>query len=120
MVWYHFTGYNFYCVTIRLWQHVTRAINNKDQTEATNEKFVLEEAQRKSARERKAKCEEWIPALFEQDPVTGEWHYRYAEWVKKLLEPNLDLYKANVTRMKKDPMNSQPAKVAENGGATWC
>lgn len=63
----------------RLWQHVTRAINNKDQTEATNEKFILEEAQRKSARERKAKCEEWIPRLFEQDPITGEWHYRYAE-----------------------------------------
>ncbi|XP_069569244.1 oxysterol-binding protein-related protein 8 isoform X1 [Brachyistius frenatus] len=63
----------------RLWQHVTRAINNKDQTEATNEKFLLEEAQRKSARERKAKCEEWNPALFEQDPVTGEWHYRYAD-----------------------------------------
>ncbi|KAK7878145.1 hypothetical protein WMY93_031226 [Mugilogobius chulae] len=34
---------------------------------------------RKSARERKAKCEEWIPALFEQDPITGEWHYRYAD-----------------------------------------
>uniref|UniRef100_A0A3B5ML97 Oxysterol-binding protein n=1 Tax=Xiphophorus couchianus TaxID=32473 RepID=A0A3B5ML97_9TELE len=63
----------------RLWQHVTRAINNKDQTEATNEKFILEEAQRKAARERKAKCEEWIPALFEQDPITGEWHYRYAD-----------------------------------------
>uniref|UniRef100_A0A3B4A5I9 Oxysterol-binding protein n=1 Tax=Periophthalmus magnuspinnatus TaxID=409849 RepID=A0A3B4A5I9_9GOBI len=63
----------------RLWQHVTRAINNKDQTEATNEKFLLEEAQRKSARERKAKCEDWISALFEQDPVTGEWHYRYAD-----------------------------------------
>ncbi|XP_056281477.1 oxysterol-binding protein-related protein 8 [Pseudoliparis swirei] len=63
----------------RLWQHVTRAINNKDQTEATNEKFILEEVQRKSARERKAKCEEWNPALFEQDPVTGEWHYRYAD-----------------------------------------
>uniref|UniRef100_A0A7N8YML3 Oxysterol-binding protein n=1 Tax=Mastacembelus armatus TaxID=205130 RepID=A0A7N8YML3_9TELE len=67
------------CESERLWQHVTRAINNKDQTEATNEKFILEEAQRKSARERKAKCEEWIPALFEQDPVTGEWHYRYAD-----------------------------------------
>uniref|UniRef100_A0A7N6AB35 Oxysterol-binding protein n=1 Tax=Anabas testudineus TaxID=64144 RepID=A0A7N6AB35_ANATE len=63
----------------RLWQHVTRAINNKDQTEATNEKFILEEAQRKVTRERKAKCEEWLPALFEQDPVTGEWHYRYAD-----------------------------------------
>ncbi|KAJ8007277.1 hypothetical protein DPEC_G00115870 [Dallia pectoralis] len=63
----------------RLWQHVTRAIQNKDQTEATNEKFILEEAQRKSARERKAKCEDWVPALFEQDPITGEWHYRYAD-----------------------------------------
>ncbi|XP_056101275.1 oxysterol-binding protein-related protein 8 isoform X2 [Rhinichthys klamathensis goyatoka] len=63
----------------RLWQHVTRAINNKDQTEATNEKFILEEVQRKAARERKAKCEDWMPALFEQDPVTGEWHYRYAD-----------------------------------------
>uniref|UniRef100_A0A3Q3JE41 Oxysterol-binding protein n=1 Tax=Monopterus albus TaxID=43700 RepID=A0A3Q3JE41_MONAL len=63
----------------RLWQHVTRAIINKDQTEATNEKFFLEEVQRKSARERKAKCEEWIPSLFEQDPITGEWHYKYAD-----------------------------------------
>ncbi|XP_006633595.1 oxysterol-binding protein-related protein 8 isoform X6 [Lepisosteus oculatus] len=63
----------------KLWQHVTRAINNKDQTEATNEKYILEEAQRKSARERKAKCEEWTPSLFEQDPITGEWHYRYAD-----------------------------------------
>ncbi|XP_037099430.1 oxysterol-binding protein-related protein 8 isoform X3 [Syngnathus acus] len=63
----------------RLWQHVTRAVNNKDQTEATNEKFILEESQRKSARERKAKCEEWNSTLFEQDPVTGEWHYKYAD-----------------------------------------
>lgn len=63
----------------RLWQHVTRAINNKDQTEATNEKFILEEAQRKAARERKAKCEDWTPVLFEQDSATGEWHYRYAD-----------------------------------------
>ncbi|XP_051912059.1 oxysterol-binding protein-related protein 8 isoform X2 [Hippocampus zosterae] len=63
----------------RLWQNVTKAINSKDQTEATNEKFILEESQRKSARERKAKCEEWNPTLFEQDPVTGEWHYKYAD-----------------------------------------
>ncbi|XP_066579696.1 oxysterol-binding protein-related protein 8 isoform X2 [Amia ocellicauda] len=63
----------------KLWQHVTRAINNKDQTEATNEKYILEEVQRKAARERKAKCEEWSPTLFEQDPITGEWHYKYAD-----------------------------------------
>ncbi|MCI4388637.1 hypothetical protein PGIGA_G00088280 [Pangasianodon gigas] len=62
-----------------LWQHVTRAILNKDQTEATNEKFVLEEAQRKSARERKLKNEQWKPVLFDQDASSGDWHYRYAD-----------------------------------------
>ncbi|MCJ8742887.1 hypothetical protein PDJAM_G00087350 [Pangasius djambal] len=63
----------------KLWQHVTRAILNKDQTEATNEKFVLEEAQRKSARERKLKNEQWKPVLFDQDASSGDWHYRYAD-----------------------------------------
>ncbi|XP_075456323.1 oxysterol-binding protein-related protein 8 isoform X1 [Ascaphus truei] len=63
----------------RLWQQVTRAINNKDQTEATQEKFVLEEAQRKAVKERKAKGEHWVCNLFEQDPVTGEWQYKYAD-----------------------------------------
>uniref|UniRef100_A0A6I8PV96 Oxysterol-binding protein n=1 Tax=Xenopus tropicalis TaxID=8364 RepID=A0A6I8PV96_XENTR len=63
----------------RLWRLVTLAINNKDQTEATQEKFVLEEAQRKAAKERKAKGEEWTCKLFEQDPLTGEWHYKYAD-----------------------------------------
>ncbi|XP_027742602.1 oxysterol-binding protein-related protein 8 isoform X2 [Empidonax traillii] len=63
----------------KLWQQVTRAINNKDQTEATQEKYVLEEAQRKSAKERKLKGEEWTCKLFDQDSVTGEWHYKYAD-----------------------------------------
>ncbi|XP_041444530.1 oxysterol-binding protein-related protein 8 isoform X4 [Xenopus laevis] len=63
----------------RLWRLVTLAINNKDQTEATQEKFVLEDAQRKAAKERKAKDEDWTCKLFEQDPLTGEWHYKYAD-----------------------------------------
>ncbi|XP_038008994.1 oxysterol-binding protein-related protein 8 isoform X3 [Motacilla alba alba] len=63
----------------KLWQQVTKAINNKDQTEATQEKYILEEAQRKSAKERKLKDEEWTCKLFDQDPVTGEWHYKYAD-----------------------------------------
>ncbi|KFW82294.1 Oxysterol-binding protein-related protein 8, partial [Manacus vitellinus] len=63
----------------KLWQQVTRAINNKDQTEATQEKYVLEEAQRKSAKERKLKGEEWTCKLFDQDSITGEWHYKYAD-----------------------------------------
>ncbi|XP_068950914.1 oxysterol-binding protein-related protein 8 isoform X1 [Petaurus breviceps papuanus] len=63
----------------KLWQRVTRAINAKDQTEATQEKYVLEEAQRKAARERKGKNEEWVCKLFELDSVTGEWHYRFSD-----------------------------------------
>lgn len=58
---------------------MTRAINNKDQTEATQEKYILEEAQRKAAKERKALDEVWVCRLFEPDPLTGEWSYRYAE-----------------------------------------
>ncbi|KAM6435808.1 oxysterol-binding protein-related protein 8 isoform 3-T4 [Liasis olivaceus] len=63
----------------KLWQHVTRAINNKDQAEATQEKYILEEAQRKAAKERKARDEVWVCRLFEPDPLTGEWNYRYAD-----------------------------------------
>lgn len=74
-----------YCSFVRLWQQVTRAINNKDQTEATQEKYILEEAQRRSAKERKLKGEEWACKLFDQDPATGEWHYKYAEWVPENL-----------------------------------
>ncbi|KAG8513928.1 Oxysterol-binding protein-related protein 8 [Galemys pyrenaicus] len=63
----------------KLWQRVTRAINAKDQTEATQEKYVLEETQRQSARDRKTKNEEWTCKLFELDPLTGEWHYKFAD-----------------------------------------
>ncbi|TKC43773.1 hypothetical protein EI555_014488, partial [Monodon monoceros] len=63
----------------KLWQRVTRAINAKDQTEATQEKYVLEEAQRQAARDRKTKNEEWTCKLFELDSLTGEWHYRFAD-----------------------------------------
>uniref|UniRef100_A0AAY4DER9 Oxysterol-binding protein n=1 Tax=Denticeps clupeoides TaxID=299321 RepID=A0AAY4DER9_9TELE len=42
----------------RLWQHVTSAINDRDQNRATQEKFVLEEAQRKES---------------------NDWTYRYME-----------------------------------------
>uniref|UniRef100_A0A8C1JB30 Oxysterol binding protein like 8 n=1 Tax=Cyprinus carpio TaxID=7962 RepID=A0A8C1JB30_CYPCA len=97
----------------RLWQHVTRAINNKDQTEATNEKFILEEAQRKAARERKAKCEEWMPALFEQDPATGEWHYRYHSSVGSALNDLIQFEKDGCIQTKvrhRTPMVTGPKR----------
>nr|CAD7200246.1 unnamed protein product [Timema douglasi] len=49
-----------------LWQHVSAAILGDDQIMATEEKTVLEEAQRAAVKERKLKCLEWIPKHFEQ------------------------------------------------------
>uniref|UniRef100_A0A1A8MVA2 Oxysterol-binding protein n=2 Tax=Nothobranchius pienaari TaxID=704102 RepID=A0A1A8MVA2_9TELE len=61
----------------RLWQQVTRAIMEQDQQQATKEKFILEDAQRKEVRERGDKL--WIPQLFQQDPVTSEWTYKHLD-----------------------------------------
>ncbi|RXN14123.1 oxysterol-binding -related 5-like protein [Labeo rohita] len=61
----------------RLWRHVTRAINDKDQMRATQEKFVLEEAQRQEARERAERP--WSPRLFTFNGDTNEWHYKYTD-----------------------------------------
>jgi len=58
---------------------VSDAIACADQHTATQEKFLLEEEQRKLARERKMKMIEWIPRLFERNHITGEWVYKYAE-----------------------------------------
>uniref|UniRef100_A0A2K6R9M4 Oxysterol-binding protein n=1 Tax=Rhinopithecus roxellana TaxID=61622 RepID=A0A2K6R9M4_RHIRO len=63
----------------RLWQHVTRAISKGDQHRATQEKFALEEAQRRRARERQESLTPWKPQLFHLDPITQEWHYRYED-----------------------------------------
>ncbi|KAJ8343212.1 hypothetical protein SKAU_G00305410 [Synaphobranchus kaupii] len=61
----------------RLWSHVTSAIVSRDQEKATQEKFVLEEAQRREARERGDRA--WLPHLFTLDPVSNEWRYKYAD-----------------------------------------
>uniref|UniRef100_A0A3P8VKJ3 Oxysterol-binding protein n=1 Tax=Cynoglossus semilaevis TaxID=244447 RepID=A0A3P8VKJ3_CYNSE len=61
----------------RLWQHVTSAILDQDQQQATQEKSVLEEAQRREAKERGDT--QWIPRLFQKDPVNSEWIYKHME-----------------------------------------
>ncbi|XP_048401285.1 oxysterol-binding protein-related protein 8-like isoform X3 [Stegostoma tigrinum] len=63
----------------RLWQQVTKAIKNRDQEQATLEKFILEEAQRKAAKERNDKHEDWVPRLFQQDVVTKNWQYKFTD-----------------------------------------
>ena len=55
------------------------AIVCADQHTATQEKFLLEEEQRRLVRERKMKMVEWVSRLFERNHITGEWEYKYAE-----------------------------------------
>ncbi|XP_031420208.1 oxysterol-binding protein-related protein 5 [Clupea harengus] len=61
----------------RLWQQVTSAIQDRDQNRATQEKFVLEEAQRCEARERGEGP--WSPHLFALNPDTSEWQYKHVD-----------------------------------------
>jgi len=65
--------------SFRLWQRVSEAIVAGDIQAATNEKFLLEEEQRKLTRERKVKMKEWEPRLFDRNMITGDWVYKYAE-----------------------------------------
>ncbi|XP_068228302.1 oxysterol-binding protein-related protein 8 isoform X3 [Palaemon carinicauda] len=74
----------------RLWQLVSAAIKNDDQVAATEEKTILEEAQRSATRERKAKCEEWFPKHFSQDPVTGVYVYKHSDL--RPWDPRTDLF----------------------------
>lgn len=57
---------------------------------ATEEKTTLEEAQRASSKERKAKCEEWSPAHFQQDLKSGHWAYKHADL--RPWDPRNDVY----------------------------
>ncbi|XP_062402852.1 oxysterol-binding protein-related protein 5 [Sardina pilchardus] len=61
----------------RLWQQVTSAIQDRDQNRATQEKFVLEEAQRQEARNRGDGA--WSPHLFSINPDTSEWQYKHID-----------------------------------------
>lgn len=63
----------------RLWKNVSDAIATSDMHAATHEKYILEERQRNEAKERKAKMLEWMPRLFERDPLTGDWVYKFVE-----------------------------------------
>ncbi|XP_071809392.1 oxysterol-binding protein-related protein 8-like isoform X5 [Asterias amurensis] len=63
----------------KLWSRVTDSLARGEIQEATNEKFVLEEEQRKGHKERKIKMVEWIPRLFERDEITRDWVYKHMD-----------------------------------------
>ncbi|KAL7729826.1 hypothetical protein ACLKA6_014686 [Drosophila palustris] len=62
----------------RLWRLVSEAIAREDQVAATEEKTVLEEAQRAAAKDRAENDKQHVPALFELDSY-GQWIYKYAD-----------------------------------------
>ncbi|XP_017768264.1 PREDICTED: oxysterol-binding protein-related protein 8 isoform X2 [Nicrophorus vespilloides] len=74
----------------RLWQHVSAAILRDDMNAATEEKTSLEEVQRALCKERKAKCEDWMPTHFQQDLKSGQWVYKFSDL--RPWDPRNDLY----------------------------
>lgn len=62
----------------KLWSKCTAALGRNDVHDATNEKYLLEEEQRRGHKERKVKNEEWIPKLFERD-LDGDWVYIHSD-----------------------------------------
>jgi hypothetical protein len=65
----------------RLWAKVTRAIDAQDQVAATEQKTVLEQAQRESARALMERGGMHTPRLFQYDAATECYTYKHAEWV---------------------------------------
>ncbi|XP_070199099.1 oxysterol-binding protein-related protein 8-like isoform X4 [Littorina saxatilis] len=63
----------------RLWSKVSKAVVAGDMQTATDEKYVVEEEQRKQTRERKQSNVEWMPRYFEKDHLNGGWIYKYAD-----------------------------------------
>lgn len=61
------------------WHKVTLAIQRQDQNTATEEKTILEEAQRDSAKQRSSRMELWSPKYFIVDNKINDWQYKMAE-----------------------------------------
>ncbi|XP_069961978.1 oxysterol-binding protein-related protein 8 isoform X5 [Bactrocera oleae] len=99
----------------RLWEKVSLAIRNDDQVGATEEKTVLEEAQRNSAKERKLLSIEWTPVHFNFDPIITQWMYTYADLRPWDQRNDLKQYEANYKVLTKTrhraPMVRNPSIV---------
>lgn len=74
----------------RLWRHVSQCIASDDQQGATEQKFVLEEAQRAAARDRQATNSDWNTKHFLMDNNSSDYMYRYADL--RPWDPHSDLF----------------------------
>jgi len=70
----------------KLWLKVGEAIRAGDQKAATEEKYVLEKAQRELHKELKEANREWVPAWFVKD-ANDRWVYKWFDNGLKLLDP---------------------------------
>uniref|UniRef100_H2ZFX9 Oxysterol-binding protein n=1 Tax=Ciona savignyi TaxID=51511 RepID=H2ZFX9_CIOSA len=62
-----------------LWKKVSYAIENQDQIKATEEKFILEQAQRKRAKERTDCNDQWLAKYFDFNDKTNNWVYKHID-----------------------------------------
>lgn len=65
--------------SVRLWSKVSEALKAGDHVAATREKSLLEDAQRKDAKEHADNNISWDPDLFKYDTFTNEWSYKYLD-----------------------------------------
>jgi hypothetical protein len=70
----------------KLWLKVGEAIRTGDQKAATDEKYVLEQAQREIHKELKEQNRDWVPRWFAKD-ATERWVYKWFTDGLKLLDP---------------------------------
>lgn len=85
---------------------------DRDQERATQEKYVLEEAQRREARERGDRA--WSPRLFALDPASNDWRYKYAGYVHTLMCPG-------TVQLERGLVDQQLSTLLHwsNGESTW-
>lgn len=68
---------------INYYYHYLFLVFNFLKVRATEEKFKLEEEQRRGHRERKEQCVDWVTKLFERDPCHPEAINKYIYKYKK-------------------------------------
>jgi hypothetical protein len=66
--------------SVKMWQKVTKAIEMGVQTAATEEKTVLENAQRKRAKQLRDLNDIHEPIYFEYEPASAMWLYKHSDY----------------------------------------
>lgn len=64
-----------------LWHKVSLALMANDQETATDEKFIIEDAQRRAVKEREEQCVTYEPRFFKKNEQ-GKWIYKYFDLTK--------------------------------------